>query len=188
MLSYSHARTHTQAYTCTHAHTHTQASWVSFIPAVSNYGSGYQLHNFNRSGLVNAVVTTDPVHVVTHGGVHLHSLGPTGSVFYSGADYRRLEIRSLDVPIVSAGLLSPFPTPGVNDTIGQNLRHGWHYNLQNNIWNVNYPQWYPFVSSDADARFRFQVGLPVNTPRTRHLTPLGICWISDWLSAIICAF
>jgi hypothetical protein len=63
-------------------------------------------------------------------------------------------LRALDTPVLSAGLLSPFPTPG-NWSI--DLSTGFHANLQNNIWNVNFPQWYPFESVDKDARFRFEV-------------------------------
>ena len=29
--------------------------------------------------------------------------------------------------------------------------------LQNNIWNTNFPQWYPFEEEDSDAQFRFEV-------------------------------
>ena len=28
---------------------------------------------------------------------------------------------------------------------------------QNNIWNTNFPQFYPFAAADADARFRFEL-------------------------------
>ena len=68
-------------------------------------------------------------------------------------------ITSLDAPIVSAGEVSPFPTPSDNTTIGEKLQSGMHWNVHNNIWNTNFPQWYPFVAKDKDARFRFQVDL-----------------------------
>ncbi len=61
-----------------------------------------------------------------------------------------IEIVSLDVPIVSAGLLSPFPSALDNATKDNTTSliegwieaGGWHYNVQNQIWNTNYPQWY----------------------------------------------
>jgi hypothetical protein len=41
---------------------------------------------------------------------------------------------------VSTGILSPFPTPGGNSSIAQTLEQGMHWNIQNNVWNVDYPQ------------------------------------------------
>ena len=57
------------------------------------------------------------------------------------------------MPVVSAGLLSPLPTAEDNTTrdnttslieswIDSPTTGGWHWNLQNNIWNTNYPQWF----------------------------------------------
>ena len=57
------------------------------------------------------------------------------------------------------GLLSPFPTPGANSSLPLQMEGGLHSNLQNNIWNTNYPQWYPFVKEDADSRFRFELAV-----------------------------
>jgi hypothetical protein len=62
---------------------------------------------------------------------------------YSGND-GKFAISSLDAPVVSCGLLTPFPTPGDNTTLAANMANGMHWNVQNNIWNTNYPQWYPF--------------------------------------------
>ena len=115
------------------------------------------MRGFRKTGLRDDVANNgiDPMKVVTHGAVHLHSLGPLSTIEYHDNN-ENIILTSLDVPIVSAGLLSPFPTPG-NWTI--DLSNGMHYNLQNNIWNVNFPQWYPFVDKDTNARFRFQVEL-----------------------------
>lgn len=127
-----------------------ESSWVSFVPAVADAATGWKLNPFNTSS------TIDPTDVVTHGATHLHSLGPDGAVAYTGRE-GRLTLTPLDTPIVSMGLLSPFPTPSDNSTIRDRLAGGVHANLQNNIWNTNYPQWYPFVAEDADARYRFEL-------------------------------
>ena len=37
------------------------------------------------------------------------------------------------------------------------MTKGVHFNIQNNIWNTNYPLWYPFVESDANVRSRFEL-------------------------------
>ena len=108
--------------------------------------------------------------MVAHGAVHLHSLGPDATVSYTGQE-GKMQIASLDAPIVSAGLLSPFPTPGDGDntTLHEYVREGMHWNVQNNIWNVNFPLWYPFegvfgygtqdAALGANAAFRFTLEL-----------------------------
>ena len=63
---------------------------------------------------------------------------------------------SLDVPILSTGLASPFPTPR---TSPPNMSQGIHWNIFNNIWNTNYVLWYPFVDKDANISTRFNVKL-----------------------------
>lgn len=113
---------------------------------------------------------------MAHGATHLHSLGPLATVEYRGAidpgalqandGEVKLVLASLDAPIVSAGVLSPFPTPSSNASIGANLSSGMHWNVQNNIWNTNFPQWYPFVPEDADSRFRFTMDVAVESRRS----------------------
>ena len=111
----------------------------------------------------------DPTDVVAHGATHLHAMGADGAMVYDGKD-GHLSIASLDVPVVSTGLLSPFPTPGDNTTIAGTLELGMHWNVQNNVWNVDYPQWYPFEgvygygnggeqdgTLGRDAAFRFRI-------------------------------
>jgi hypothetical protein len=135
-----------------------ESQWVTFDPFVTDPNNGgWRMRGFRKTGLNNDAANNgiDPMKVVTHGAVHLHSMGPLSTIEYHDNN-ENIILTSLDVPIVSAGLLSPFPTPG-NWTI--DLSNGMHYNLQNNIWNVNFPQWYPFVDEDRNARFRFQVEL-----------------------------
>ena len=76
-------------------------------------------------------------------------------------------IRSMDVPVVSAGVISPFPTlPDNSSAVPDNATSrtlaaieasGWHYNVQNQIWNTNFPQWYPFDREDTEMLTRFQI-------------------------------
>ena len=134
-----------------------EAMWVSLRPTVSS-GARWRLRH--GSG-----VELDPVDVVAHGATHLHALGSDGAVVahdWAGPGSGTLILESLDVPVVSAGLLSPFPTPGGNSTadIAAWIRKGgWRYNVQNNIWNTNYPMWYPFVPADTEILARFQLSL-----------------------------
>ena len=99
--------------------------------------------------------------------MHLHAIGPDGSIVYAPEGKTALKIVSLDVPIVSAGLLSPFPTALDNATKDNTTSliegwieaGGWHYNVQNQIWNTNYPQWYPFDADDTEILSRFVLTL-----------------------------
>eukprot|EP01052_Picozoa_sp_SAG31_P019978 SAG31_NODE_1481_length_8176_cov_3.282531_7_plen_381_part_00 len=112
-----------------------EACWVSFVPKVSNPSNGWRISSLGQ--------LVDPADVVAHGATHLHAMGADGAMVYNGPD-GSLSIASLDVPVVSTGIFSPFPTPGDNTSIAQTLQEGMHWNVQNNVWNVDYPQWYPF--------------------------------------------
>lgn len=135
-----------------------EATWVSFAPNVQSSSSGWSILNLDT--------LVDPTDVVQHGAVHLHSIGADGGMIYSGPE-GNMSIYSLDAPVVSCGVLSPFPTPGDNSTLNENMSNGMMWNLQNNIWNTNYPQWYPFegvygygtqsAGLGLNAAFRFNI-------------------------------
>ena len=139
-----------------------EAQWITFSPNVMNPMNGWKLRGF-RTELHNskADIGIDPSMIVKHGATHLHSLGPFATIEYSenSENEKTVILQSLDSPIVSFGLVSPFPTPGNNSKHEIDPSNGMHYNIQNNIWNVNFPQWYPFVKEDKDARFRFIIDL-----------------------------
>ena len=147
-----------------------EATWVSFQPQVQS-AEHWRLEYFGgdntcpKSARKPSLVT--PTNVVEHGAVHLHALGSDGALVYHVADEQTIKIQSLDVPVVSAGLISPFPTmadnsSGVPDNatariLGAIEASGWHYNLQNQIWNTNFPQWYPFDPADTEMLARFHI-------------------------------
>jgi hypothetical protein len=165
-----------------------EALWVSFKPSSASMNStssggvggdaednaqGWMLRYWGGVpkpvGSAAPVVPSEiaPTDVVEHGAIHLHALGSDGSLVYYNSSQHKLasmELVSLDVPIVSAGLLSPFPTAldtaaGADNStasiLGAIARQGWHYNLANNIWNTNFPQWYPFDERDTEMLSRF---------------------------------
>jgi hypothetical protein len=109
-----------------------EASWFGFSPSVSAAPTGWRLHGFARCGLPNGCPAVDPTDVVQHGATHLHTLGPFSEARYSGPE-GSLAIVSLDAPIVSMGVLSPFPTPGDNSTIAQRMSSGLFYNVSARI-------------------------------------------------------
>ena len=130
---------------------------MSFSPPVADYGSGWTLFPFGTTGV-------DPTEVVPHGATHLHTIGVDGYVRYTGRE-GSMTLHPTDAPIVSMGLLSPFPTPGryygrpIDSGLRGLMEKGVHVNLHNNVWNTNYPEWYPFVPGDADSRFRFALSV-----------------------------
>ena len=83
-------------------------------------------------------------------GVHLHAI-QTG-VAYAGPE-GRAAFESTDTALVSVGLASPLPTPLTTPE----PRGGIHFPLYGNVWNTNYPFWYPFVPEDTSSRFRFHL-------------------------------
>ena len=68
-----------------------------------------------------------------------------------------LTITPTDSALVSIGPASPLPTP----LIAPNVSEGVHFALVGNIWNTNYPFWYPFEERDASSQFRFAYDLDV---------------------------
>ena len=65
---------------------------------------------------------------------------------------RKIIMSSLDTALVSIGMASPVPTP----LVVPNVQDGVHFPLVGNIWNTNYPFWYPFDANDKSSQFRFQ--------------------------------
>jgi len=107
----------------------------------------WQLHKLG--GLVNA---TD---VMPGGGVHLHSvaMGGVGAVLPTATG--NLSVQTLETGLVSIGLKTAFPTP--LEPLTKTAASGpLYFVLQNNLWDTNYPLWYPFIPEDANGRFRFQ--------------------------------
>ena len=84
-------------------------------------------------------------------GVHLHAVGDAGAV-YRGPE-GTLRLRSRDSMLLSVGEPLPAPTPlATPDPLG-----GVHFSLVNNLWNTNYPEFYPFREGDENSRFRFSL-------------------------------
>ncbi len=38
-----------------------------------------------------------------------------------------------------------------------NVAEGVHFALVGNLWNTNYPFWYPFEEEDSSSQFRFEI-------------------------------
>jgi len=74
-------------------------------------------------------------------------------VFVADGD-RGMFFETLDAPLVKLGKMLPLPLP-IFDEI--DYSQGFSFVLHDNIWNTNYPYWYPFVDDDKDMKYRFRV-------------------------------
>jgi hypothetical protein len=72
------------------------------------------------------------------GSPHLHGVEAVEWGTSAAANGPSFVISSLDVPIVSTGIASPFVSPR---TEAPDMRGGVHYNILQNIWNTNYVLW-----------------------------------------------
>jgi hypothetical protein len=111
-----------------------EALWFSFCPHTPD-PNAWTLDKLGKR--------LSPLDVVPGGNQMLHAVG--GGVFYDDGR-QQLAIETLDAPLVAPGdrsLLRFDPRPPA-------LENGMHFNLYNNVWGTNFPQWY-----DEDARFRF---------------------------------
>ncbi len=71
-----------------------------------------------------------------------------------------LQLSSLDVAIVcpilgNVNYKTPTPFPAPMDPIDINNLKGVAFNIHNNIWNTNYPLWYPYLEEDKDFKSRY---------------------------------
>ena len=67
-----------------------------------------------------------------------------------------LELETPDAALARWDQPLPFPTPLHRQP---DLAQGFHMMLFNNIWNTNYPFWFPFEPQDKDLQFRFKLSL-----------------------------
>ena len=118
-----------------------EAAWFSFV--LPDHGLRWR-RSWRMDKLGEWV---SPLDVVRNGNRRLHAVG-------SGlcADDGRLavSVETLDAPLVAPG------RPSLIDFGNRqpDLRDGLHFNLHNNLWGTDFPQWY-----EDDALFRFSLRL-----------------------------
>jgi len=91
----------------------------------------------------------DPLDVIVGGARHMHSISDYVSVTRGG---KSLFVHAIDSSLVSFGAPTAFPTPTEE---APNLDQGAAVLVWDNIWNTNYPLWYPFNPEDANFKTRF---------------------------------
>ena len=111
-----------------------ESMWLTFQPQTTN----------SPNWILEKVDQDVPaLDVVRGGGRRMHAV--TSRLSCADGD-RRLEINTLDAPVVAFGVRSPLNfSKDLPD-----LQQGAHVNLFNNAWGTNYPQW-----AGGDWRYRF---------------------------------
>ena len=91
-------------------------------------------------------------------GVHLHGVGDGGVRVVDKESGEFTNIASLDSALVSVGTANPVPPPLRPPNLAA-PNAAVHFALVGNIWNTNYPVWYPFApgTRDAASQFRFKL-------------------------------
>uniref|UniRef100_A0A2C9LDB6 Glycoside hydrolase family 38 N-terminal domain-containing protein n=1 Tax=Biomphalaria glabrata TaxID=6526 RepID=A0A2C9LDB6_BIOGL len=99
----------------------------------------------------------DPCDVVLNGSQYVH--GVKNEVNLLNEDNKGIQFFTRDVPIVNLGtdnrIDSPFPVP-LEPFECSTLRN-FSFNIYNNIWNTNYPMWYPFNQQDENFKAEFTI-------------------------------
>jgi len=133
-----------------------ESSFFSFVPDVDPKGWMLNVLGSEMSPtdvLAKPSPTKSIGDGVFGGSPHLRGIEKASWSNSAGASF---ELSSLDVPVVSTGIASPFISPRdqVPDMLG-----GLHFNIFQNIWNTNYVLWYPYDGVDKHIRSRFSLAL-----------------------------
>ncbi len=134
-----------------------EALYVSSRPAGSAEG------RWTMDVLGSAV---DPLDVAEGAARGMHAVSEGGVQLI--CDGSRIRLGSLDAAVVRWDAPLPFPTPLHRQP---DLGRGVSYVLHDNIWNTNYPAWYPFDQQGTGNlawRFSLEAGAAVEPLASRH--------------------
>jgi len=126
-----------------------ESHWFSFNPVVGDPA----LWLMDKIGSL-----ISPLDIVTNGSHNLHGINPLTGILYQSTTDGKVQLQSLDIPLVSPGVPDALPSPFVDP----DLTKGFHYLLTANIWGTNWPGWYPFQDQDQNSMFRFTATLSPN--------------------------
>jgi len=119
-----------------------ESMFFRFIPPISS-------SNFWK--MTKLGESMDPSNVIVGGNKRMHTI--SNSIAYTNVR-SSLTIQPLDAPLVVFGEPTAFPTP--TDEM-PDFSQGASFILWDNIWNTNYPLWYPFNPEDCNLQFRFRL-------------------------------
>ena len=101
--------------------------------------------------------------VIKNGSFYQHAVEQVNLVEQREFENVTLGFTSYDVPIVCPiffdenSIQTPTPFPYLDRPDGVKSVDGFAFNIHNNIWNTNYPLWYPFVEEDKTFQAHFEM-------------------------------
>ena len=142
-----------------------EATMFSFYPTSSDSG-GWECSAVKvATGVLAPQSTVDMKNVVTNGSQYQHAVEYVTLHSLKTADKESITLASPDVPLVCPILQgdngwTPTPFPAPLKPLSSATIIGMAFNIHNNIWNTNYPLWYPY--NDEDKNFRAKFTMQVN--------------------------
>eukprot|EP01006_Ploeotia_vitrea_P051969 TRINITY_DN67625_c6_g1_i1.p1 TRINITY_DN67625_c6_g1~~TRINITY_DN67625_c6_g1_i1.p1 ORF type:complete len:752 (-),score=89.33 TRINITY_DN67625_c6_g1_i1:2-2257(-) len=134
-----------------------EAMWLSVDPVVPPH---WPKDLWSMDKLGTTITTADTI--VDGGAKHMHVV--QDHVTFKPGGPRKMEIQPWDTGLISVGSARIFPTP---TNVTADPTGGIHFNLHNNLWDTNYPLWYPFVLSPSEVginqTYRWKVSFPKAT-------------------------
>ena len=142
-----------------------EATMFSFLPALESEENKWQdrLYKINSS---NSAQYFSVFSVIQNGSFYQHAVEKVNLVEQKHVGTRRkiLGLKSIHVPLVcpilpegSTDFDTPSPFPYMKQPTATNSVAGFAFNLHNNVWNTNYPLWYPFVDEDKTFKAKFNL-------------------------------
>ena len=145
-----------------------EATMFSFAPYGSNYRGFYQKISDASSIPFESVVLNGSQY--QHAVESVTLVGPD----LDGNGSVTIKLSSLDVAVVCPVLSNttyktPTPFPAPEDPVNIKELKGVAFNIHNNVWNTNYPLWYPFVEEDKDFKSRYTMTFFENVDKKTFL-------------------
>ena len=142
-----------------------EATMFSFLPALQDSVQGswkdrlYKVApRFSQEFSPEAFVSLSSIN--RNGSFYQHAVEQVNLVEHSDLGDIILGLYSPDIPLVCpiyrsfSGVQTPTPFPFLKQPISGTNLDGFAFNLHNNIWNTNYPLWYPFTDLEEDMNFK----------------------------------
>lgn len=145
-----------------------EATMLSFIPKLQENNHWQdRLYKVQSPDAPNEQPYFSVFSVVKNGSFYQHAVEQVSLVEQLQSGTVNLGLTSTDVPLVcpifvgEENILSPTPFPYLERPRSATAVDGFAFNIHNNVWNTNYPLWYPFTEEDKTFKARFKMTVSV---------------------------